>query len=93
MSRVLSVIDLVLEIYIWILLAAALVSWLTGFKVVSADNRAVAVIGGFLDGSRRNETDGLYGMFAGLDRILWPTSTAIASRSAAKPEKILSGTS
>jgi YggT family protein len=44
MSNVLFVFDLVLESYIWILLAAAVVSWLIGFKVVSTDNRAVAVV-------------------------------------------------
>ena len=49
MSGVLYVIDLVLEIYIWILLAAAVVSWLIGFHVVSTDNRTVAVIGKALD--------------------------------------------
>jgi|SRR5882757_5743495 len=49
MSDVLFVSDLVLEIYIWILLAAALVSWLIGFKVVGTDNRAVAAIGKVLD--------------------------------------------
>jgi YggT family protein len=40
----------VLEIYIWILLAAAVLSWLTGFKVLSSGHRAVAVIGRVLDG-------------------------------------------
>jgi YggT family protein len=49
MSDVLFVIDLVLEIYIWILLAAAVVSWLIGFNVVSTDNRTVAMIGKALD--------------------------------------------
>ena len=49
MSGVLFVIDLVLEIYIWILLAAAVVSWLIGFKAVGTDNRAVAAIARVLD--------------------------------------------
>jgi len=49
MSDAFFVIDLALEIYVWILLAAAVLSWLVGFKVVSTDNRAVAVVGKFLD--------------------------------------------
>ena len=49
MATALFVIDLVLEIYIWILLAAAVQSWLVGFGVVSTDNRAVAMIGKVLD--------------------------------------------
>jgi YggT family protein len=42
------VIDSALAIYVWILFAAAILSWLVGFKVVSADNKTVAVIDGFL---------------------------------------------
>jgi YggT family protein len=49
MTDVLLVIDLVLEIYIWILVAAAVLYWLIGFNVLSTGNRAVAVIDGFLD--------------------------------------------
>ena len=49
MSSFLFVIDLALEIYIWILLATALLSLLIGFNVLSTDNRAVAIIGKFLD--------------------------------------------
>ena len=49
MTTVLFVVDLVLEVYIWILLATAVLSWLVGFGVVSTDRRAVAIIGKFLD--------------------------------------------
>jgi YggT family protein len=42
------VIDSALAIYIWILFAAAILSWLVGFNVVSADNKAVVVIDGFI---------------------------------------------
>src|SRR5262245_38805098 len=49
MANVFFAIDLVLEIYIWILLATAVMSWLIGFKVVCTESRAVAVISGFLD--------------------------------------------
>jgi YggT family protein len=49
MPTVFFVIDLALEIYIWILLATAVLSWLIGFNVLSTGNRAVAIIGKFLD--------------------------------------------
>jgi YggT family protein len=49
MSSLLSIIDLLLEIYIWILLATAVTSWLIGFSVVRTDNRAVAIICKVLD--------------------------------------------
>jgi YggT family protein len=41
-------IDLGLEIYIWLLVATAVLSWLIEFNVVSTGNRAVTIIGGFL---------------------------------------------
>jgi YggT family protein len=49
MPTVFFVIDLALEIYIWILLATAVLSWLMGFNVLSTGNRSVAIIGKFLD--------------------------------------------
>jgi YggT family protein len=49
MTDVLLVIDLILEIYIWILVAAAVLYWLIGFNVLSTGNRAVAIVGKFLD--------------------------------------------
>ena len=49
MSDVFFVIDIALEIYVWILLAAAVLSWLIGFKAVGTDNRAVAAIARVLD--------------------------------------------
>jgi YggT family protein len=48
MRTALIVIDSAFAIYVWILFAAAIHSWLVGFRVVSADNKAVAAIGGLL---------------------------------------------
>ena len=41
-------IDTLIEIYIWLLIAQAVLSWLLAFGVVNRFNRAVAVIGDFL---------------------------------------------
>ena len=42
------VIDLVLQLYVWILIAAAIFSWLVAFSVVNVRNPAVGMIGDFL---------------------------------------------
>jgi YggT family protein len=42
------VIDLALQLYIWILIAAAIFSWLIAFSVVNVRNPAVSMIGDFL---------------------------------------------
>jgi YggT family protein len=70
MPTVFFVIDLALEIYIWILLATALLSLLIGFNVLSTDNRAVAIIGKFLDnvtGPVRRPMRYLLPNFGGID--------------------------
>lgn len=41
-------IDTVLSIYVWLLIASAVLSWLVAFNVVNTRNRAVYVIGDFL---------------------------------------------
>jgi YggT family protein len=41
-------IDTLVTIYIWLLIAQAVLSWLLAFGVVNRYNRAVAVIGDFL---------------------------------------------
>ena len=41
-------IDTLITIYIWLLIAQAILSWLLAFGVVNRHNRAVAVIGDFL---------------------------------------------
>lgn len=40
--------DTLVEIYIWLLIAQAILSWLLAFGVVNRYNRGVAVIGDFL---------------------------------------------
>ena len=42
------VIDLALELYIWIVIAAAIFSWLVAFHVVNTRNQVVGMIGEFL---------------------------------------------
>jgi YggT family protein len=48
MRSILYVILLVLDIYIWLLIAAAILSWLVAFNVVNARNQFVSMVGDFL---------------------------------------------
>jgi YggT family protein len=48
MRSILYVILLILDIYIWLLIAAAILSWLVAFNVVNSRNQFVAMIGDFL---------------------------------------------
>ena len=48
MRAVLDIILLVLQIYIWLLIAAAVLSWLIAFNVVNTRNALVASVGDFL---------------------------------------------
>ena len=48
MHAVLNLFVMVIGIYIWLLIAQAILSWLLAFGVVNRHNRAVAVIGDFL---------------------------------------------
>jgi YggT family protein len=48
MRSILYVILIVLDLYIWLLIAAAVLSWLVAFNVVNARNQFVAMIGDFL---------------------------------------------
>jgi YggT family protein len=41
-------IDTVLGIFVWLLIASAILSWLVAFNVVNTRNRAVYIIGDFL---------------------------------------------
>lgn len=43
-----EVIDIALSIYIWIVIAMAIFSWLVAFNVVNTRNHAVAMVGDFL---------------------------------------------
>jgi YggT family protein len=48
MRALLDVILVVLQLYVWLLIAAAILSWLIAFNVVNTHNQVVAVIGDFL---------------------------------------------
>ena len=48
MNPFLWLIDTVISIYIWLLIAAAVLSWLVAFNVVNTRNQIVASIGEFL---------------------------------------------
>ena len=48
MRSILYVILLVLDIYIWLLIASAILSWLVAFNVVNARNQFVSMVGDFL---------------------------------------------
>lgn len=48
MYAILSLISTVINIYIWMLIAMAVLSWLVAFNVVNTNNRIVYTIGDFL---------------------------------------------
>ena len=48
MRALFLVIDLALHMYIWVIIAAAVLSWLVAFNVVNTRNPVVAGIGEFL---------------------------------------------
>ena len=48
MRALLDVILIVLQIYIWLLIAAAVLSWLIAFNIVNTHNQFVAMIANFL---------------------------------------------
>lgn len=48
MRAILDIILLILELYIWLLIAAAVLSWLIAFNVVNTRNQFVAMVGDFL---------------------------------------------
>jgi len=48
MRALLDVILIVLQVYVWILIAAAVLSWLVAFNVVNTRNQVVATLGDFL---------------------------------------------
>ena len=45
MRAILDVILIVLQIYVWLLIAAAVLSWLVAFNVVNTRNQVVAMVG------------------------------------------------
>jgi YggT family protein len=48
MHAVLNLLLMLIRIYIWILIAQAILSWLLAFGVINRYNRGVSVIGDFL---------------------------------------------
>ena len=48
MRALFEVIDIALTLYIWIVIAMAIFSWLVAFNVVNTRNHVVAMIGDFL---------------------------------------------
>jgi YggT family protein len=48
MHAFLSLVDTLITIYIWLLIAQAILSWLVSFGIVNRYNRVVALVGDFL---------------------------------------------
>ena len=48
MYAFLRLVDTVITIYIWLLIAQAVLSWLVGFGIVNRHNRVVAMVGDML---------------------------------------------
>ena len=48
MRAVLDIILIVLDLYVWLLIASAILSWLIAFNVVNTRNPFVATVGEFL---------------------------------------------
>lgn len=49
MNSLLILIDTVIELYIWVLILWVILSWLIAFNVINTRNRAVYIIGDFLN--------------------------------------------
>ena len=48
MGPLLDLADLILRLYLWLVIASAIMSWLVTFKVINTGNRAINTIGNFL---------------------------------------------
>jgi YggT family protein len=48
MRAVLDIVLIVLDLYVWLLIASAILSWLIAFNVVNTRNQFIAAIGEFL---------------------------------------------
>ena len=48
MRAVLDIVLIVLDLYIWLLIASAILSWLIAFNVVNTRNQFVSAVGEFL---------------------------------------------
>ncbi|MCX7321453.1 MAG: YggT family protein [Hyphomicrobiales bacterium] len=48
MRAVLDIVLIILDLYVWLLIASAILSWLIAFNVVNTRNQFIAAIGEFL---------------------------------------------
>ena len=48
MNSLLYLVDTVIHVYIWLLIASAILSWLVTFNVVNPHNRLIGTVGEFL---------------------------------------------
>lgn len=48
MTAIISLIDVILSLYTWIIIGSVILSWLVAFNVVNRHNRIVDMIGEFL---------------------------------------------
>ncbi len=48
MQSLVSLLSTVIEIYVWLLIASAILSWLVAFNIVNTSNQFVSTIGQFL---------------------------------------------
>ncbi len=48
MRAVLDIVLIVLDLYVWLLIASAILSWLIAFNVVNTRNQFIAAVGEFL---------------------------------------------
>ena len=48
MRAVLDIVMIVLDLYVWLLIASAILSWLVAFNVVNTRNQVVSTVGEFL---------------------------------------------
>jgi YggT family protein len=48
MRAILEIIQIVLDLYVWLLIASAILSWLIAFNVVNTRNQFVAAVAEFL---------------------------------------------
>ncbi len=48
MRAILDIVLIVLDLYIWLLIASAILSWLVAFNVVNTRNQFVSAVGEFL---------------------------------------------
>jgi len=48
MRAVLDIVLIILDLYVWLLIASAILSWLIAFNVVNTRNQFIAAVGDFL---------------------------------------------